>query len=120
MEVICPYCNNPAKLVDSIKIYKKRSYGMIWLCRPCKAYVGTHKNSKRHAPLGRLANKELRKWKRHTHNLFDKLWNGGQMSRSEAYKWLRKQLNISKEECHIGKFDIETCKQVVELCLGDV
>jgi hypothetical protein len=38
-------------------------------------------------------------------------------ARGSAYKWLREQLGISREECHIGRFDLETCHKVVELCL---
>lgn len=37
--VICPYCEKPAEFVDSSVIYG-RSYGMIYLCRKCGAYVG--------------------------------------------------------------------------------
>lgn len=38
------------------------------------------------------------------------------MSRSAAYRWLAQQLNLSKEECHMLQFDIETCRRVKQLC----
>ncbi len=113
-QVICPYCNQPAKLVDSVTVYRK-SYGMIWDCRPCDAYVGAHKNSPRHAPLGRLANKELREWKKLAHAAFDPLWMGGKYSRPEAYKWMQEVMSISSDDAHIGKFDVDKCKQLVRL-----
>ena len=72
--VTCPYCQKPAVLEDSAVVYRWRSYGMIWRCAPCDAYVGTHKNSRQHAPLGRLANKELREWKKAAHRAFDPVW----------------------------------------------
>jgi len=81
MKVICPYCGKNAVLTDSAVVYHGRSYGMIWLCRPCWAYVGTHKNSRKHAPLGRIANAELRDWKKKVHAAFDPLWKDGEMSR---------------------------------------
>lgn len=37
MSVICPYCQSPARLADSAEIYG-RSYGPIYLCKPCDAY----------------------------------------------------------------------------------
>src|SRR5580700_2416837 len=81
--VICPYCEQPAKLVDSAEIYGGRSYGWAYLCSPCRAYVGCHDGTKR--PLGRLANADLRAAKIRAHDAFDKLWRGGAMSRSQAY-----------------------------------
>lgn len=123
--VLCPYCGNRAELVDSSVVYKGRSYGMVWLCRPCKAWVGCHKNSKVHAPMGRLANKALRDLKRAAHEAFDPLWNGPQHSpipecrprftRMEAYKWLAQKMGIHPAFCHIGRFDEEQCKQVIAI-----
>ena len=37
-------------------------------------------------------------------------------ARKAAYRWLSKQLGISAKICHIGMFDVETCKRVVEIC----
>jgi len=54
--VTCPYCNNPAVYVDSVVIYR-RSYGMIYWCRPCDAYVGVLKGTD--IPFGTLANAEF-------------------------------------------------------------
>ena len=113
----CPYCKEDAKLIDSKEVYG-RSYGMIWLCKPCNAYVGTHKNSPDHKPLGRLANAQLRQWKRIAHYHFDPLWKSGRMSRSGAYRKLSKMLDIPKEECHIGMFDVSTCQKVVSMLGG--
>lgn len=123
MSVICPYCNSLARLVDSAAVYG-RSYGMIWDCRPCDACVGCHKNNKDNKPLGRLANKELRTWKMRAHAAFDPMWQRKmqkeQCSKTKArrsgYKWLAGELGIEVKNCHIGMFDVDMCRRVVEIC----
>ena len=112
--VWCPYCNAGAEYVDSAEIYGK-SYGMIYLCRPCDAYVGVHKGTD--IPLGRLADKELRHWKRVAHASFDPIWQLGRFrgKRSAAYSWLAEQMGLPEEEAHIGMFDIAQCKKVVTI-----
>lgn len=117
---ICPYCEEPTVFVDSAEIYGT-SYGMIFLCRPCKAYVGVHKGSA--IALGRLANAELRLWKKNAHACFDPLWKrkieGGvdkHTARTQTYAWLAEQMNLPRDQTHIGMFDVAECKQVVEIC----
>lgn len=114
--VICPYCGEKAKLMDSAAVYRGRSYGMIWACLPCDAYVGCHKNSPTNAPLGRLADKELRLAKQEAHAVFDPLWKVGRLNRKEAYGWLAQQLNINRALCHIGMFDVDRCREVARIC----
>lgn len=117
MTTKCPYCDSNPKLVDGSVIYPHRpdlAYKHFWLCQQCSAYVGCHPNSKK--PLGRLANAELRKYKSMAHAAFDPSWKEGWMSRSDAYSWLAAQLSIDKSECHIGMFDIDMCKRVLEVC----
>ena len=116
MRVICLYCGKDAELIDSIEIYKVRSYGMAWLCRPCKAWVGTHKNSLEHAPLGRLANAELRYWKKRAHIAFDPLWKSDGLSRNGAYSLLAAEMGIAREQMHIGMFDVNECKAAGAAC----
>jgi hypothetical protein len=117
---VCPYCDNATEYVDSIIVYRK-SYGMIYLCKPCDAYVGTHKNSNR--ALGRLADEDLRNWKKQAHAHFDPLWVrkmrkgfSKKDARSLAYKWLSAEMGLPPEYTHIGMFDIEQCKKVIEIC----
>lgn len=109
----CPYCGEPSIYTDSAVIYGK-SYGMIYLCKPCDAYVGVHKPQPTVA-LGRLANAELRAAKKLAHYYFDKLWKDGFMKRQSAYKWLSNELGIDPEHTHIGMFDVEQCNKTAEL-----
>lgn len=115
--VTCPYCLKPAVLEDSAVVYRWRSYGMIWRCAPCDAYVGTHKGSVDHKPLGRLANRELREWKKAAHRAFDPVWKTGRgvekmMSRRVAYARFAQVLGM--RELHIGWCDVEQCKRLIE------
>ena len=112
-KVICPYCLEPAKLVDSEVIYG-RSYGNSWLCVPCDAYVGCHKGTNK--PLGRLANKDLRQAKMKAHIAFDPLWKSKKMTRREAYIFLANKLGVETKDCHIGMFSIYQCDLTVTIC----
>ena len=58
---ICPYCGKETELIDSAEVYQGVSYGWMYICRPCDAYVGCYKGTTK--ALGRLANAELRKYK---------------------------------------------------------
>jgi hypothetical protein len=116
--ITCPYCSGYSQLVNGTVIYPHRpdlAKLKFWLCRPCWAYTGTHINSKRHAPKGRLANAELRAAKIAAHAAFDPKWRNGGMSRKEAYKWLQTVMQ-REEQPHIGWMDVNECKEVVALC----
>lgn len=110
---LCPYCGARSMLVDSAEVYR-RSYGPIYLCRPCQAWVGVHKGTTN--PLGRLANAELRTWKMRAHAAFDPHWRGEKRKRGLAYGALAKALNIHRPDCHIGMFDLDACQRVVMAC----
>lgn len=112
----CPYCGGRSILADSAEVYNGRSYGMIWLCRPCKAWVGCHKGS--HDALGRLADAALRKKKQEFHAAFDPIWKGRHIGRGALYAWLAGKMGISKDLCHGGMFDIGQCDRAVEILKG--
>lgn len=108
--VKCPYCGKNAGLTDSKKIYGK-SFGMIYLCFPCEAYVGVHERT--YKPLGTLANQELRICRRVAHDVFDKLWKDEHMTRKDAYGWLAHALGLPVKDAHIAMFDLDLCKKVI-------
>ena len=117
----CQYCGKETELVDSGVIYGK-SYGLIYRCCPCDAYVGCHPRT--YKPLGTVANKELREWRKKAHSIFDPMWKAKikrdkcskLVARNAAYKWLAEQLNLPVEDTHIGMFNVEQCKRVIEIC----
>lgn len=117
---ICPYCGGKSELVSSLEVYK-RYHGMLYMCKPCGAYVGANKRTG--APLGRLANEELREAKQLAHLFFDQIWerlidrgSSKTQSRGKAYKWLSMKLGLPQEHTHIGMFDIDYCDKVIRLC----
>ncbi len=112
----CQYDGAEGQLVDSAVVYHGRSYGMIWKCPTpgCDAYVGTHKGSKDHAPLGRMVNAAGREAKKKAHAAFDPLWKSGRMKRGDAYQALADFLGIPKARVHIGYFNPDECARVVE------
>jgi hypothetical protein len=120
----CPYCFEPTEYIDSKYVYS-RSYGMIYICKPCNAWVGVHKDTNK--ALGRLANEELREAKKEAHKYFDQIAKTGLINkiwptylpntsnRSKAYLWLSEQTGIPPDRCHIGMMDVEQCQKVVEV-----
>lgn len=113
---ICPYCSSFSEQVNGDIVYPHRkdlSHLTFYICKPCDAYVGCHGTSSK--PLGRLANAELRKAKNAAHRAFDPIWKSKLMNRKQAYKWLAESLGVDGSDCHIGMFDVETCKKVESL-----
>lgn len=69
-------------------------------------WVGVHKGTVK--PMGRLANEELRYWKKKAHAAFDPIWqakvNQGWRkirARSKTYEWLAKEMKLPLEHTHI-------------------
>jgi hypothetical protein len=122
--ITCNYCGGSATLVTGAEVYPHRNDlggKHLYLCKPCDAWVGCHPGTTK--PLGRLANAELRAWKSRAHAAFDPLWRAKMLqgfckkhARDYGYKWLSEQLGIARYACHIGMFDVEQCKRVVEIC----
>lgn len=112
----CRYCGNDVVLTSNSEIYgREYGNGKCYLCRNCRAFVGVHTGTI--IPLGTLANDELRKWRNKAHFYFDQLWKGEtrQDTRYNIYGWLAKKMNLSREKTHIGMFEVEQCKKVIEL-----
>lgn len=118
----CPYCNSKVIIEDSIKIYKNKSYGYVYMCAnypKCNAYVGCHGNTQ--VPMGTVANMELRNLRHEAHKYFDQLWQrknkkGFVNARFLGYQWLSKKLKLPMKKTHIGMFDQYQTKKVIELC----
>ena len=108
--VKCNFCGADVIYTSNAEIYgREYGNGRCYKCTSCDAYVGVHTGT--NIPLGRLANKELRKLKKECHALFDPVWKNGHTTRSRAYAQLAKHLGIPISDCHFGWFDKETlCK----------
>ncbi len=123
MEVpsICRYCGGVIKLVPAISIYGEASakrlgleHEHVYQCQNCNARVGCHKGTTR--PLGNVANETLRLKRMETHQVFDGYWKRQNMSRTAAYRWLAKQMELPEGKAHIGGFEMDQCQQVIDLC----
>lgn len=115
--VDCPYCQAPAYLASGAHVYPHRPDLRrlpFWRCDPCDAHVGCHPDTTH--PMGSLANAELRAKRRAAHASFDPIWQTGLLSRGKAYQWLRREMRLSFEDCHIGRFTVEQCAEAVEIC----
>jgi hypothetical protein len=120
--VMCDYCSGPTEFVPDSQVYRQ-SYGSnVYLCRPCGAWVGVHRGGR--IPLGRLAKPELRKLKIAAHAEFDVLWRAAMrhrgwsrsQARNAAYGWLAASMGIDRAHCHIGMFDEDQCRLVIDVC----
>lgn len=113
-EVICDYCGDNAERVTGKVLYPnmpKLSTALFWRCDPCQAHVGCHNDG---TPYGTLARPKLRRARRSAHVAFDKLWQSGEMTRNESYKWMQEVLQIAEEEAHIAMLDLELCYELME------
>lgn len=111
----CRHCGGVCSIVSNKVIYGREYGEWPWavVCAGCKAYVGLHPFTG--IPLGTLATAEIRKARKLAKDVFNPLWQSGEMSRTEAYQWLAKALGITNpEECHIGWFDTDQCMAVVD------
>jgi hypothetical protein len=121
MNVICDYCHHPATLVTGAMIYARRPdllHKKFWYCEPCRAWVGCHDRNRRMGfngdePKGRLANAALRRAKIAAHAAFDPLWRSREMTRTEAYAWMAREIGISDANMHIGMLDVDGCNAVI-------
>lgn len=115
--MICPKCGKEAPWLENKNKYGRnfgKSYMCYW-CKDCDTYVGCHNNTRE--PLGTMADKELRDERIRTHNIFDKLWKNGKMSRGKAYKLLNKHFG---KEIHIGQSDKETCQNIQRFLVNNL
>ena len=116
----CDYCGHPAELKWSTDVYgPAHDYGWVWYCHSCQAWVGCHKHTTE--PLGRLANRELRQWKKAAHAAFDPAWKGLEVrgvpnARGVCYRALAELMCMNPKDCHIGMLTPEKCRFVVDLC----
>ena len=128
--IICQYCGQPSKIVTGDVFYERRDLALLkyhW-CEACDARVGCHRPGtyvringiKKHSdgtlPMGQLANKQLRRFRQRAHELFDVMWKKEGYSRRIAYLWLSRVVSLPLDQAHIGDFNIEQCKLVIEAC----
>ena len=94
---------------------KNTPHGIAYMCHLCKARHGAHQRTGE--PLGTpAADFDTRQARVDAHAALDALWRDGGMGRSQVYAWLASKMSMSKEACHIGRFNFEQCSKVMEIC----
>lgn len=105
MTLGCPECGSPMELMGGM-------WGLQYRCTKdtCGGSHGAHPDG---APLGTPADAKTRRARALAHGDFDRIWEHGVMSRSEAYAWLSRRLNGGRP-AHIGSMGAPECARVSE------
>jgi hypothetical protein len=109
-ELCCPDCG------DSMALMKDRNF-VGYRCRSLDCR-GSHASHPDGSPVGTPADARTRKARTLAHEAFDRVWRTKKMTRGRAYAWMRNELGMTEEECHIGSFDVETCRRLVQKVRG--
>lgn len=122
---VCDYCGAKALLVrygDAAYPYRDE-HGELWICPPCEAWIGVYPRSKRHVPLGRLADAALRQAKSDLHAALEPLVAAKMRrdgcnafeARAKGIRWLAGQLALDTQASTLHTFDAEQCRRAIQL-----
>lgn len=108
----CRYCGGDVELVDDEFVYGESYGSKLFVCLNCHARVGTHDHNL--APLGVLADAELRRWRGVAHAAFDPLHERTSRGRNQTYdEVFGEGLGFPEHKRHIAMLDLEEVKRVV-------
>lgn len=112
----CPYCGSSVIYRSADGIYKENKNNvMLYVCSKypeCDAYVRVHEGTKK--PVGVMADGKLRALRLKAHKFFNKIYETGIMSKTEAYYWLANLISAPLSEAHIGYLGEYYCNVVIE------
>jgi zinc-finger-containing domain/Topoisomerase DNA binding C4 zinc finger len=109
-ELKCPNCGAPLELKDS-------KFGLFYGCTNwsrtrCRGGVSAHPDG---TPVGVPVDDATRGARIDAHQMFDQIWKGGRMTRKQAYLWLAEQMDLPATKAHIGLFNVEQCRRVIDI-----
>lgn len=113
---LCAECQRPMALRVGAHLRNQEAKRPFWGCTgypACRGAHGAHPNGE---PLGVPGDKPTREARARAHEAFDRIWRAQHtrlMSRDEAYGWMARELGLSRDECHIARFDEETCARLI-------
>jgi len=122
-DMYCAGCESivRARLTDGGEIYPHRPdlHSLpFWRCDACDGFVGCHHKTKnRTAPLGCIANKEMRELRKQIHSTIDPIWKNNLATRKKVYAMMSERVGWSYHtaktrsvrECHAA---LEAARQV--------
>lgn len=121
MKLWCCACQSDvdARLTDGREVYPHRpdlAELPRWKCDGCGNSVGTHhKTDNPLRPLGNIPSPELKRARRHIHELIDPVWKSGRMKRGKLYADLGKRLGY---EYHTGEIKtVDEARRVYRVAL---
>lgn len=110
----CGDCGAPMRLRDS-------QHGLFWGCTRYPACDGAHGAHPDGRPLGRPASKALKRLRILAHSYFDRIWLADveagaskRRARGSAYAWMRRELDLTAEQAHVGEMNETTCWRLIE------
>lgn len=118
--VLCPFCGQKARLIDSAEIYNGKSYGYAYVCEYCGdgksvfalCKPGTVKIQ------GKMADAETRQLRQKAYRAYKRYVSDSRSfySDAEAREWLSRKIGVAYANCRISEFDARTCRKVLEVC----
>ena len=115
--VNCGECGAPMRLRETKKYWTrdgepKKFFGCSrW--PECNGIHGAHPDG---TPLGIPANAVTKAARIRAHDAFDRLWKDetSPLTRKQAYAWMQAAMGLTKEQAHIGNFDLIQCDTLIE------
>lgn len=84
-------------------------FGQFYGCTTFPICKGTHGAHPDGRPMGIPADKETRDARVKAHAAFDTLWKTNLMKRTDAYRWVRKAMDLPADKAHISMFSKAQC-----------
>lgn len=100
---ICPTHKTPM-------IRRPTKWGPLYICTEVDCDIMKWGDSARTSP----ADRNTRARRHAAHEIFDRLWKEGHISRDVAYDKLAKHLGLLACETHIGLFGISQCEETIQ------
>ncbi len=114
--IYCTGCKTEvyARLTDGAEMYPSRgdlAQLKFYVCDTCRAFVGAHAGSDR--PLGFLATKEIKVWRKNIHSILDPLWKAKKIKRNESYQYISRKIGRTFHAAEI--YNVEEGKRIYEI-----
>jgi hypothetical protein len=114
--VICPECCAPMRLRETTKYRdRKGAPAKFFGCSRYPSCTATHAAHSDGRPMGKPGTPEVKAARVRAHDAFDAMWQGGNMARNAAYRWMQRAMGLARDEAHIGMFDVVQCERLIQL-----